>query len=86
MSFFPTDVSLTIRSHDGMPLTDEECDIWAFGYEGQIQFKEGEIYVWIDLPLESGQNMTIMLSMEKGILASIRSVDDGFETVKEKAF
>lgn len=86
MSFFPTDVSLTIRSHDGMPLTDEECDIWAFGYEGQIQFKEGEIYAWTDSPLESGQNMTIMLSMEKGILAPIRSVDDSFETVKEKAF
>ena len=36
MSFFPTDVTLTIRNQDGTPLTDEICDIWAFGFDGQI--------------------------------------------------
>lgn len=29
MSFFPTDVVLTIRNEDGTPLTDENCDIWG---------------------------------------------------------
>ena len=85
MSFFPTDVSLTIRSQDGTPLTDEECDIWAFGYEGQIQFADDEIYAWTESPLEDSQNMTIMVSMEKGILTPVRTMEDSFETVKERA-
>ena len=86
MSFFPTNVYLIIRGQHGVTLTDGNCDIWAFGYEGQIQFKEDEIYAWTDSPLESGQNMTIMVSVEKGVLSPIRTVDDSFETVKERAF
>lgn len=86
MSFFPTDALIVICNQDGTPLTDDTCDIWAFGYDGQIQFEDGIIYAWSETPLESGQHMTLMLSLEKGILSPLRTVDDSFETVKEKAF
>lgn len=86
MSVFPTDVVLTIRSQDGTPLTDEDCDIWAFGYAGQIQFEGGAIRAWSESALESGEHMTIMVSLEKGILTPMRRAFESFETVKERAF
>lgn len=85
MNFFPTDVTLTIRNQDGTPLTDEICDIWAFGFNGQIQFEDGVIRAWSEAPLESGAHMTIMVALEKGVLSPGRVVEDSFEAVKERA-
>ncbi|MEG2527009.1 MAG: DUF2207 domain-containing protein [Oscillospiraceae bacterium] len=86
MGFFPSDVVLTIRNQNGTPITDDKCDIWAFGYEGQIQFENGAIRAWTEAPLEGGANMTVMVRLEKGILSPNRSVDESFEAVKERAF
>lgn len=85
MSFFPTDVTLTIRNQDGTPLTDEICDIWAFGFDGQIRFEDGIIRAWSEEPLERDQHMTVMLSLETGVLSPRRTVEDSFEAVKERA-
>ena len=86
MSFFPTDVTLTVRNEDGTPLTDALCDIWAFGFDGQIRFEDGVIRAWSEAPLEDGTHMTVMVSLEKGVLSPRRAVEDSFETVKERAF
>ena len=86
MDTFPTDVVLTICNQNGDPLTDEFCDIWAFGYNGQIQFEDGMIRAWTESPLQDGDHMTVMLGMDKGHLAPLRTVEDSFETVKERAF
>jgi len=86
MSFFPTDVVLTVCNQDGTPLSDDFCDIWAFGFDGQIVFEDGVIRAWSETPLESGSHMTVMVSLDKGVLSPIRTVDDSFETVKEQAF
>lgn len=86
MSFFPTDVALIIRNQDGTPLNDDICDIWGFGFEGQIAFEDGTIRAWSEAPLESGHHMTIMVSLQKGVLSPLRSVEDSFETVKDRAF
>ena len=85
MSFFPTDVTLTIRNQDGTPPTDEIGDIWAFGFDGQIQFEDRIIRAWSEEPLERDQHMTVMLSLEKGVLSPRRTVEDSFEAVKERA-
>ncbi len=86
MSFFPTDVVLTIRNQDGTPLTDDICDIWAFGFDGQIQFEDGVIRAWSEEALESGQHMTVMVELEKDVLSPPRTMEESFETVKERAF
>lgn len=86
MSTFPTNVTLTIRSQDGTPLTDGNCDIWAFGYDGQIRFENGGIYAWSEYALDHGEHMTVMVSLEKGVLSPQRRVDESFEEVKERAF
>ena len=86
MSFFPFDAVLTIRNQDGTPLTDDICDIWAFGFEGQIQFEDAVIRAWSQEALESGQHMTVMVALEKEVISPLRTVEESFETVKEEAF
>lgn len=86
MNFFPTNAVVTIRNQDGAPLTDKECDVWAFGFDGQIQFEDGVIHAWTESALDGGANMTVMVALQKGVLSPERRVDDSFETVKERAF
>ena len=86
MNFFPTDVVLTILNQNGSPLTDDDCDIWAFGYDGQVQFQDGVIRAWTETPLNEGQHMTIMVGLDKTVLDPVRLESDSFETVKERAF
>ena len=86
MSSFPTDVVLTICNQAGTPLTDEACDVWGFGFEGQVQFEDGVIRAWSEEPLESGQHMTLMLSLNKDVLAPERNAQGSFEDVKVRAF
>lgn len=87
MTTFPTDVTLTIRSEDGTPLTDECCDVWAFGYDGSVEFSEdGTIRACTGTPLEGREHMTILLSLEKGLLTPRRTAEGSFEAVKEAAF
>ena len=86
LGFFPTDAVVTIHNQDGTPLTDEDCDIWAFGFDGQIQFEDGVIRAWTESALEGGANMTIMVRLQKGVLSPERRVDGSFEAVKETAF
>lgn len=86
MNIFPTDIVLTIRNQDGTSLTDEDCDIWAFGYDGEILFEDGVIRARSNTALESGEHMTVMVSLKKGVLSPQRNVDGSFDDVKERAF
>lgn len=86
MSVFPTDVTLTIRREDGRSLDAGRCGIWAFGFDGQIQFENGVIRAWSESALKSGQNFTVMVSLDKGILSPLRRAGGSFEDVKERAF
>ncbi len=86
LGFFPTDVTLAIYRENGVPITDAEADIWAFGYDGSIVFDDGVIYAWTDTPLDGSDNMTIMVGLEKGVLAPDRAGEGSFEDVKERAF
>lgn len=86
MSVFPTDVTLTIHREDGRSLNSDKCRIWAFGFDGQIQFERGVIRAWTENPLENSQHVTVMVSLDKGILSPSRRANGSFEAVKEQAF
>ena len=86
MGTFPTHVSLTIRMEDGTPLTDGNCGIWAFGYDGDIRFEDGVIRAESETPLDIGQHMTVMVRLEKGVLSPARQMGGSFEDVKAQAF
>ena len=83
---FPTNADLTIRMADGTPLTQDNCGIWAFGFEGQIQFENGIIHAWTDSPLEGGQYLTAMVQLQSGLLQPQRVEEGSFQTVKDAAF
>ena len=85
-SVFPTDADLIIRMADGTPLTQDNCGIWAFGFEGQIQFENGIIHAWTDSPLEGGQYLTAMVQLQSGLLQPQRVEEGSFQAVKDAAF
>lgn len=86
MATFPTSVSLTIRREDGGALEDADCDVWGFGFDGNVWFDGGTVRARTASALESGEHLTVMLSLAKGLLSPERSVDESFDTVKERAF
>ncbi len=85
-SVFPTNADLIIRMADGTPLTQDNCGIWAFGFEGQIQFENGIIHAWTDSPLGGGQYLTAMVQLQSGLLQPQRVEEGSFQTVKDAAF
>ena len=85
-SVFPTNADLIIRMADGTPLTQDNCGIWAFGFEGQIQFENGVIHAWTDSPLEGGQYLTAMVQLQSGLLQPQRVEEGSFQAVKDAAF
>lgn len=86
MNTTPTDVNVEIRLADGTPITDEIADIWGFGFEGQVEFADGAILAYTENPVYSENHVTVMLSLNKGILSPARQEQDSFETVKQTAF
>lgn len=86
MNTTPTDVTVEIRLADGTPITDETADIWGFGYNGQVEFLDGAILAYTESPITSENHVTMMFSLEKGILSPSRQEAGSFEQVKEAAF
>ncbi|MEG1895088.1 MAG: DUF2207 domain-containing protein [Oscillospiraceae bacterium] len=86
MNSTPTDVTVSIRLGDGTPITDEIADIWAFGFDGQVEFRDGAILAFTNSPITQDNHVTVMFSLNKGIISPLREVNDSFETVKNAAF
>lgn len=86
MNTTPTDVKVEIRLADGTPITDETADIWGFGYDGQVEFSDGAILAYTESPVAPENHVTVLFSLEKGILSPSRQEQGSFEEVKETAF
>lgn len=87
MNTGPTDAKITFKMADGTPLTDENCNIWGFGYDGDINFNSGYVQGATIYPLSYRNHMTIMMQFEKGLFEPVCLIGGDFETeVKEPAF
>lgn len=86
MSTFPTNGKIRIIMSDGTPLDTENAAIWAFGYDGEVQFENGGVYAYTTSALEGDNRMIVMLQLNKGIIAPAATVDESFEEVKSLAF
>ena len=86
MNTTPTDVKVQIRLADGTPITENNADIWGFGYDGQVEFSDGAILAYTESPLDSKNHVTVLFSLDKGILSPSRQEAGSFEEVREKAF
>lgn len=86
MNTTPTDVKVEIWLADGTPITDEIADIWAFGYGGKVEFSDGAILAYTESPIYTENHVTVLFSLDKGILSPSRQEAGSFEEVKETAF
>ncbi len=86
MNITPTDVKVEIRLADGTPITDETADVWGFGYDGQVEFSDGAILACTESPIYPENHVTVLFSLDKGILSPSRQEPGSFEEVKETAF
>ncbi|GAU79219.1 DUF2207 domain-containing protein [Fusibacter sp. 3D3] len=86
MGTLPTDATVKIMTHDGTALSAENCGIWAFGFDGQIEFKENQVLAYTETPLTKGSDsVIIMIQLNKGVLTPIRMEKGTFETLKGNA-
>lgn len=87
MGTLPTDVTVKIVTQDGIKLDSNNAGTWAFGFDGKINFADGQVIANTENPLSSSSDsVIIMLQLNKGLINPTRVVDESFETVKAMAF
>lgn len=86
MNTTPTDATVTVSLWDGTPITDEICNIWGFGYSGNVVFSDGSVKAKTTFDLEYNNHVTLMLEFKKGIFEPSYTENISFEIIKEKAF
>ena len=85
MSTFPTAGTIVIAIENGTALTESNAGVWAFGYEGQVEFQDGTVVAYTEKDLEDDNSMILMLQLDKSLLNPKTSVDTTFEAVKQEA-
>ena len=86
MSTFPTAGRIEIVMEDGTPLNEDNAGIWAFGFEGRIEFRDGRVVAYTEKDLEDKNSMIVMLELEKGLLSPrVLVTDEAFAAVREEA-
>lgn len=82
----PQHVKLTITTEDGTLLTDSVANIWAFGYGGDIHFRDSAIVAETTEAFKDDDVMIVMCEFTKGLFSPSAQYEQSFETVKVKAF
>lgn len=66
---------------------DSNSGIWAFGYEGYIQYEDGKIIATSNKAFERDDYLTILVELEEEMYnTSSKMIDKPFEEVKDEAF
>jgi hypothetical protein len=85
MNTTPTDATVQIRLADGTPITDENADIWGFGFMGEVVFADGSIVARTNTALSAENHVTVMFSLNKGTLSPSRQEEGSFDEVRARA-
>jgi predicted membrane protein DUF2207 len=80
----PQDVNLTIESE--ISFNNSNSNIWAFGFEGNIDFNEDKIVTNNSTEFNSSDYLTVLVEFEETLFNSDSYVDIPFEEVKNRAF
>jgi hypothetical protein len=79
----PKSAAVTLRM-ENTPFSAENADIWAFGYDGEIQFENGAIVAKADQSLASDHYINILAGFHSGIFDA-QKTEESFENIKENA-
>ena len=83
---YPEHVKLTITAEDGTLLTDSIANIWAFGYGGDILFRDSAIVAETTEPFKEHDGMIVMCEFNKGVFTPDKCYNQSFQDVKQRAF
>ncbi len=86
MSTFPSNCTVSISLENGILLSQENSAIWAFGFEGYIEFRNGEVVASTTQALRDNNRVIVMLRLDKGIITPVYTEVFSFENVMNKAF
>lgn len=86
MSTFPTDAHIIIELENGNPLSDVNAGVWGFGFDGNVEFRNGKIHAYTISSLSGNEHMTVMFCLDKGLVSPLVLENASFDTVKERAF
>lgn len=81
----PEQAVIRLHRHGDIPLEEGTVRMWAFGFNGDINYDDGDVFVESEGKLD-GCPMIVMLEFDKGVFHPVTKVDDRFENVKNKAF
>ena len=83
---YPEHVRLTITVEDGTLLNDSIANIWAFGYGGDILFRDSAIVAETKESFKEHDAMIVMCEFNKGVFTPEKRYDQSFQEVKQRAF
>lgn len=78
------DFSITIE-RPGLELNADNSRIWAFGYEGMVDFQEGKILAWPSRSLAKRNYVNIMASFDEGLFNPSFTSSKTFSQVRDGA-
>ena len=71
---------------DGPVWTDENVKVWAFGFEGYIEVRDGKIVCNSTSPMSKSNKIIILARFDKGMLSPAVSHNYAFAKLQNKAF
>ena len=83
LSSAPQHVRLTLTAP--VALSEENSNIWAFGYEGTVNWSDGKVVAESEGPFDYESSLILLLRFDKGIFNSPSVQERDFEQVLEKA-
>lgn len=60
--------------------------VWAFGFKGQVEIKDGEVLVETDEPFDYSSFMSVMVQWNKGLFSPKNKSSESFDALRDKAF
>lgn len=88
MSTYPTRLSqfaIEIDPTLNKQLSTDNARVWAFGYNGNIDFANGYVVSYSNGLLDGSNNVTVMLKLNKDVLHPTTIVNESFQVLEDKA-
>lgn len=80
----PQNVTVTIETDKRLTKGNEK--VWAFGFDGDIHFKDGKIVAKSNNPLNKNDYVTILTEFPTSNFGTNDVIDQSFKEIKEQAF
>lgn len=81
----PAPQKVSVKISTNTKLNQNNAKIWAFGYGGNIEFKDGYVYAYNTEDFYGNDNVTILMGINKGVLNPTYKGKGTFNDLKSRA-